>query len=41
MLQESSSGNGVKGIGVAVTGGRGASQKAVANVWMKGNEDRS
>ena len=38
MLQEYSPGNGVKDTGVAVTGGQGTGQKAIANVQLMDNE---
>lgn len=41
MLQDSSSGSCGKGTGVAVTGGRGTSQKAVAHVRVKGSKDQN
>lgn len=41
MLQEYSPGNGVKETGVAVTGGQGTGQKAIANVQLMDNEGQS
>lgn len=41
MLQEYSPGNGVKDTGVAVTGGQGTGQKAIANVQLMDNEGQS
>lgn len=41
MPQEDPPDNGMKGTGVAVTGGRGTGHKAVANVELQDNEGQS